>query len=364
MQILEEKALYSNFINSLRSPVTKQVYSSELRQFMKYHRLASYSSLMVTPEDRIKEYVISMQGVSKAKFKILFAALKNFYEMNDVEGIRWNKLKRFCGESPALHEDRAYSHEEIHTMVSNAGIKLKAAILLMSSSGIRIGALPILYLRDIYNRKSGGENGNGDKDYNSRTITVYANTKDKYITFITPECRAAIDTYLQFRERCGEKLTKDSPLFRKDFDTEFLEEANRDVKPWTVPAIKGSLMRLCSMVGIRQVDHVEGSFRKRKEVKLSHGFRTFFETQLINSDVKESVVKKLMGHKQGNDLTGLYYKPTEEFLYEEYSKAVDLLTINPANRLQRKVTALEEKHDKLDKVLARVATLEKELGIT
>jgi len=222
MQILEEKALYSNFINSLRSPVTKQVYSSELKQFMKYHSLTSYSSLMVTPEDRIKEYVISMQGVSKAKFKILFAALKNFYEMNDVEGIRWNKLKRFCGESPALHEDRAYSHEEIHTMVSNAGIKLKAAILLMASSGMRIGALPILHISNI-------------SDYQA---TVYANTKDKYITFITPECRAAIDTYLQFRERCGEKLTKDSPLFRKDFDTEFLEEANRDVKPWTVPAIK------------------------------------------------------------------------------------------------------------------------------
>src|ERR1041384_1861501 len=221
MQILEEKALYSNFINSLRSPVTKQVYSSELRQFMKYHGLTSYSSLMVTPEDRIKEYVISMQGVSKAKFKILFAALKNFYEMNDVEGIRWNKLKRFCGESPALHEDRAYSHEEIHTMVSNAGIKLKAAILLMSSTGMRIGAIPSLKLCDIH-KDTKNDNAVHKADNHGQSfgnsITVYANTKDKYITFITPECRAAIDTYLQFRERCGEKLTKDSPLFRKDFD--------------------------------------------------------------------------------------------------------------------------------------------------
>ena len=40
--------------------------------------------------------------------------------------------------------------------------------------------------------------------------------------FCTPECAKAIDTYLEFRERCGEKIGPDSPLFRKDFDTELL----------------------------------------------------------------------------------------------------------------------------------------------
>jgi hypothetical protein len=51
-------------------------------------------------------------------------------------------------------------------------------------------------------------------------------------------------------------------------------------------------------------------------------------------------------------------------MLQEYEKAIDALTISPSNRLKRKLTELEEKHDKLDKVLARVATLEKELGIS
>lgn len=356
MQVLDEQKLYSNFINSLRSPVTKQVYSDALKQFMKYHRLTNYSSLLVEPEDKIKDYVISIQGASDSRFKILFAALKNFYEMNDIE-LRWKKLKRFCGEPKAKHEDRAYSHEEIHLMVSNANIKLKAAILLMSSSGIRIGALPNLTCGTLRTVCADGPNS---PDSCQTSVIVYANTKDKYITFITPECSAAIDSYLEFRKRCGEKINPESPLFRKDFDTEDGGDARTNVQLWTVPAIKGSIHRLMVMIGLRIEDHVNHA--NRKEVKLSHGFRKFFETQLINSSVKESVVKKLMGH--ADNLTSLYYKPSREFLYEEYEKAIDLLTISPSNRLKRKLTALEERHDKLDKVLARVATLEKELGIS
>jgi hypothetical protein len=49
--------------------------------------MKGYSDLMLADrEERIKQYVIYLQskGVSKSKFKILFATLKNFYEMNDI----------------------------------------------------------------------------------------------------------------------------------------------------------------------------------------------------------------------------------------------------------------------------------------
>ena len=51
-------------------------------------------------------------------------------------------------------------------------------------------------------------------------------------------------------------------------------------------------------------------------------------------------------------------------MYNKSMKAIDALTIDPANRLRKKVTVLQERYDKLDKVMARVKILEKEvLGV-
>ena len=40
----------------------------------------------------------------------------------------------------------------------------------------------------------------------------------KCFTFITQECKKAIDCYLNMRERYGEKLTDNSILIREQFD--------------------------------------------------------------------------------------------------------------------------------------------------
>jgi hypothetical protein len=54
---------------------------------MKFHNFTEYSSLMLTDkEEKIKQFVVHLRikEASKSQFKILFATLKNFYEMNDV----------------------------------------------------------------------------------------------------------------------------------------------------------------------------------------------------------------------------------------------------------------------------------------
>ena len=112
MQVLDEQCLYSNFVNSLKATATKHKYSYELKTFMKFHSLTDYSSLLVTDrEEKIKEYVLHLRSkeASKSRFTLVFASLKNFYEMNEVEDIKWKKLKRFMGEEvpktrrPTLH---------------------------------------------------------------------------------------------------------------------------------------------------------------------------------------------------------------------------------------------------------------------
>jgi hypothetical protein len=76
-------------------------------------------------------------------------------------------------------------------------------------------------------------------------ITAYANSKSsRHHTFCTPECRKAIDNYLDYRRQCGENITPKSPLLRQEFDREDIFEVANNVKPLTRFAIKKALTKL------------------------------------------------------------------------------------------------------------------------
>ena len=110
--------------------------------------------------------------------------------------------------------------------------------------------------------------------------------------------------------------------------------------------------------GVITVDHTKYN---RKEVKLSHGFRKFFETMLVNAKLHETIIRKLTGHSPNNNLTQLYSKQTEEEMLEEYMKAVDNLTINPENRLRRKVEKLEVQKSQFDRLAAQIEELKQKI---
>jgi integrase len=68
--------------------------------------------------------------------------------MNDVD-LKWKKIKSFKGEFYNVVEDRPYTREEIKTLVDRAELRDKAIILLMASSGMRIGPIPELRMKDL-----------------------------------------------------------------------------------------------------------------------------------------------------------------------------------------------------------------------
>jgi integrase len=347
----KDKQVYSNFIDSLRSAKTKDVYDKALKAFMKFHNIEYYSLLLGNQniEEKIKHYMMNIRSreLSTSFMTIFLSAIKTFYEMNDIENIRWRKLKRFMGEETPRHEDRKYTREEILTLFNASDLKQKVIILLMSSAGLRIGALPTLLIKHLYK------------------IDVYKGLKGKgqYYTFCSPECATAIDNYLQYRERCGEKISPDSPLLRKDFDSDFHESARNRVYPVTRNSISMSVFNLLIKTGIRTVDHVN-SRRARKDVKMTHGFRKFFETMVVNSNIHETIIRKLTGHSDRTNLTQLYSKQTEDEMLEEYMKAADNLTINEENRLRRKVEVLTIEKSKADLALSQIEEMKKRIGLT
>lgn len=64
-----------------------------------------------------------------------------------------------------------------------------------------------------------------------------------------------------------------------------------------------------------------------------------------------------MGHGDKNNLTLLYYKPSSDFLVSEYEKAMDLLTIDVANRLQKKIEKLEIEKTQFEALGAEIEAL-------
>lgn len=240
--------------------------------------------------------------------------------MNDV-ALNKKRIKMFIGQSTKKITDRAYSDTEISRILNVSDMRMKTIVLLMASAGLRIGGLPQLRLRNL------------EKIDNIYKITVYEGSSEEYITFCTPECRTFIDSYLEYRKQNGEKLNKDSFLIRDQFDITDLEQIRNKSKGLTVGSLECILGMVLLKAGLRSVDHTCKWIRK--EVPRAHGFRKFFTTQIIDSDVNPEIREMLLGHKIG--LTGCYYRPTEDKMYNEYLKAIDLLTINEENKLKREL---------------------------
>lgn len=94
------------------------------------------------------------------------------------------------------------------------------------------------------------------------------------------------------------------------------------------------------------------SGRRRNDVKASHGFRKFFSNWIGKSRLDVEIQELLMGHKIG--LRARYLKYSTEDKLNEYLRAVDNLTIDAANRLQKEV-------DEYKKQEREIASLKKEI---
>ena len=204
--------------------------------------------------------------------------IKLFCEMNDI-AMNWKKLNRLIPEDHIRRKDRAYRIEEIVRLLDSADLRGKAIILLLASSGIRVGAIPQLRIKDI-------EPVNIDGKIVAGRVRVYADTKDEYQSFITKECYNTIQEYLEYRIRHKEriingKLDPEAPMIRDSVNTVRMELQN----PIAIVArsIEDHLRRLCYKSGIKV------KTGKRGEVASAHGFRKFFNTTCKDSgmDSKE-----------------------------------------------------------------------------
>jgi integrase len=291
------------------------------------------SMLQIQPkklEGLIRDYIIYLKQDKKlasASVSCYISCVSHFYQMNDFTDLNWKKLNKFKGKHRIMVEDVPYTRDQIKLLLERATLRDRCMILLMTSAGLRRGALPHLRVKHL-SRIS---------NFGLYRITVYKKESEEYVSYCTPECARAIDEYLEWRERLGEPIKPDSFLFRKEFDTTSPMIIARP-KPITPNLISSMIMDLLEETGIRPKANND---RSRKEIMQCHGFRKFFDTQCISHNMNPLYCEYLMGHKSG--LIKSYFKPTDTELLEGNDKSVGYIGVIP----YLTVNATEEENERL-----------------
>jgi hypothetical protein len=353
---------YENFMMALKSKETKRQYPKLLKMFLDFIKLDD----SLTFENRVNllyeksineknwlatntfRYILFHEKRVERR-EIVAGTLKNhvkvvrvFCRMNDIENlVPWNKIKITMPKIRQFADDRAPTLEEISKLVEFNDPRIRPLVYLMSSSGIRLGAIDYLrwkYIVPIY-----------DDDDPTKVIAakliVYPGEPEQYYTFITPEAYSSLLNWINFRKSHGELVTGESWVFRNLWET-------RNIRFSELNKLASNPIRFGS-TGVKtmlsRAWHIQGVWselkdgKKRHDFKLAHGFRKFFETQ-TQKVMNHNNVKILMGHSASMGLSKNYYKPTEKDVLLDYLKAISLLTIEEENKLKEELSSYKERN--------------------
>ena len=364
----QNEFLYKNFVNAIKSKTTKSDYTRRLKyliEFLGGSDQSDYSVLLDPKKDKkmieadIKSFLMFLRekkGLSYRSATQYLNAVKKFYFVNSDFEFKWNLIKMYLGNDDEEYdsdqqEDRPYTRSEIQTMLKTANdIRSKIIILLMSSSGMRHGAIPLLRLKNLVKIEK----------YNLYQITVYQNSrKHNYKTFCTPECSSLIDSYLNYRTHAGEELKEESPLLREQFNAcdKFKINNPKHIGISLVRYLVNEVLIKYSALRKKLPYDYQNKRREQKSpTMLTHALRKNFDTEARKAGMYPDFVELLMGHK----LPGVrshYFKPDPETLLEGtkeckgYVSIINDLTINEEHRLSKKVQELQTKNQDKDYVI-------------
>ncbi len=286
-------------------------------------------------------------------------AVKKLFDMNDI-ALVWSKVYSMLPEMTFNDSSRGYARKEIQKMLTFADASERVAILIASSSGIRVGAFDFqwcdikpVYLyenRYVWEDDKVTESVTKDGKIVCGIILVYKGSTASQFAFVTPETWEAVEDYRSHWIRETGSEPKDShPFFKR---------AGIIIKPISEDGLGTRIRRLVDGAGIRNV-MIKGE--KRHNIPLMNGFRRYFNKTNKESLSKDSMLGQLikkemmMGHNGLIHLDRNYFKVHVSELIEEYIYSVPNLTISDIIRKQAvidkqqlTISSLEQKDKKID----------------
>ena len=290
--------------------------------------------------------------VNPGSIKQYICAAKKLLDMNDV-ALPWKRVYATYPEAGRDGDARGWLLPEIQTMLAHTtSVQIKAAILVLASSGMRAGGMQLKWgdINPIYRVDGRLVDGRDAQELQGiggpvcASVRVYQGSSEEYITFITPEAyRALMKHAAEDEQRIGRALNPDDPVFTKK------QKYGTPVDGNTMSCWMSSLVQ---KAGVRKA-HTKKS--RRYNVPIVHGFRRFWnktyaDNRIGNAPASSLTLKEYMiGHRGAMPMDRNYYQTNVTSLAEEYLHVVDALTIDEVERLR---IANERKDEKIRKLEA------------
>jgi len=249
------------------------------------------------------DWLIS-QGLKPINVKAHFFGVKKWLQTNRVS-VDWGYISK--PKVVSQIRDRIPSKRELRIILNNkVSLRDKAFFLVALSSGLRIGTLPMLRVKDYEPVQELGkitvEGGEGRKLAKGKF----------FFTFITPEAREVLEEYLETRG----PLNPQDFLFTKTSGKPTSRYVTNLARQWRALIKRSGLAR-----------KIEGhNFYELH----AHTLRKFFQTNCKLAGCRADFVDFWMGHhpsRHDEYLNDAYFRsPLEEHL-REYRKAVPYLTV-------------------------------------
>jgi integrase len=259
------------------------------------------SALQNLNEDVLNGYIkwLRNRGNSTGTQRLRITHVKRWSRSNGLK-IEWDNVVLPKGR-PVV-SDRAPTKTELRLIMSYSPIWIIPTILILVSSGMRIGGLIRLRLKHL----------NLDSFPDIAILEVppeAAKGGIGYFTCITPEAREAVKKHFSQREKNGEKLGPESPLIKAP-----MADGNT-----TYDSVAQAWRRCLRRAGLDEKSR--GTY-----VLHLHTLRKFFRSQ-VEGILTKSIREALMGHVSGEYLDRNYLRIPEQKMAEWYRKAVPALTV-------------------------------------
>ena len=208
-------------------------------------------------------------------------------------------------ESENKYEYRSYTAEEIGRLLLTCDERERAVTLILSSTGMRVGAVHPLRLKDLKRWKVEKQ-----ATYIYQIQVYSSSSKYRYISFCTPECATAIDHYLELRQHYGENLIKTETGWGPPNSHLIIRAFNRKSFGF-IPLPILCRTTITTNIIVPKLEAINLRDRKLPSDKFSqkrishergdlhpcHSFRIFAITQMQRAKLDKTIREMLVGHK-------------------------------------------------------------------
>ncbi len=295
----------TQFLDMYEKKATKSAYQIAVCQYLKAmygvgkKKIDYWDKLSIQylkeDRDRFKDLVKFLEYM-KTKYTpksigVKIAGVKEWLGVNDYEPSPREKriLKKLIPSSKARSEEEIYTRENIRKILNHLPLQGRALVLVLASSGMRIGETLHLELEDIKLNENP-----------VRVVIRGENTKtgEKRITFISTEALEVLKEWLRVREKyLTAAMNRNNGLVHSGRSDAKQVEDNT-IFPFSMNTVFPMWHNALDKAGLNGRDR-----ETRRHKYRIHGLRKFFRSQLATA-IPVDIVEALMGHE--GYLTGEY----------------------------------------------------------